>query len=122
MIGLKESVWWATWYVTSFIRNLITAIVVALVSLIIFEKTPFIVLAVSIFIMSFSIMTQSIGLSSLFDKAETGSGVVFMILLLTCMPYYVMAVFPSFLLLSTSLFLPGSCTCSPSSCLASVLL
>ena len=47
MIGLKESVWWATWYVTSFIRNLITAI--ALVSLIIFEKTPFIVLAVSIF-------------------------------------------------------------------------
>lgn len=49
MIGLKESVWWATWYVTSFIRNLITAIVVALVSLIIFEKTPFIVLAVSIF-------------------------------------------------------------------------
>ena len=49
MIGLKESVRWATWYVTSFIRNLITAIVVALVSLIIFEKTPFIVLAVSIF-------------------------------------------------------------------------
>ena len=49
MIGLKESVWWATWYVTSFIRNLITFIVVALVPLIIFEKTPFIVLAVSIF-------------------------------------------------------------------------
>ncbi|KAK8811367.1 hypothetical protein WA158_003101 [Blastocystis sp. Blastoise] len=87
MIGLKENVWWLTWYVSCIFRSLMISIFSGVAFYFIVPKSNMILLIISLFIMSLSLLTLSLGLTSLFDSADSGCGIIFLVLFSTCFPY-----------------------------------
>ena len=97
MTGLNEMVWYTSWYLTILIRSLIVCLAVAIVCVFVCTQTGFLVdLIIFVMLSSYSIhyyhsislacSSYSMALTSLFDKSETGSSVILLIMIFGGLP------------------------------------
>lgn len=96
MTGLNEMVWYTSWYLTILIRSLVVCLAVAIVCVLVCVQTSFLVHLI-IFVMSpysypnnhsisLACSSYSMALTSLFDKSETGSSVILLIMIFGGLP------------------------------------